>query len=89
MTRGVVESAEFGVWGRAVNVAQRLCDQAAPGELHVGPAAFRHRGKHVGPATPVCTCVKGITDTVVAHRMILGEPRGAPAWVGMAPVGVV
>jgi class 3 adenylate cyclase len=83
------ESAEFGVWGRAVNVAQRLCDLAAPGELHVGPAAFAIAGNHVGPATPVPTWIKGITDTVVAHRMILGESRSAPARVGMGANWVV
>jgi class 3 adenylate cyclase len=33
------EPAGFGVWGRAVNHAQRLCDLAGPGELNIGPAA--------------------------------------------------
>jgi class 3 adenylate cyclase len=67
------ETAQFGVWGRPVNVAQRLCDAAGPGELQVGPTAFAITETHVGPATPVRAQLKGITDTVVAHRMILTE----------------
>ncbi|HET6530630.1 MAG TPA: adenylate/guanylate cyclase domain-containing protein [Actinoplanes sp.] len=65
------EPAEFGVWGRAVTVAQRLCDLAGPGELQVGPAAYAAAGPHAGRATPRPATLKGITHAVVAHRMML------------------
>jgi class 3 adenylate cyclase len=68
------EPAEFGVWGRPVNIAQRLCDFAGPGERQIGPGAFATAGTQVGAATPVRVWLQGITHTVVAHRMIFNEP---------------
>jgi class 3 adenylate cyclase len=38
------EPARFGVWGRAVIVAKRLCDLAGAGTVRLGPAAARARG---------------------------------------------
>jgi class 3 adenylate cyclase len=65
--------AQFGVWGRLVKVAQRLCDAAGPGELQIGPAAFALADTHVDLATPVRVRLKGITDAVVAHRTMRAE----------------
>jgi class 3 adenylate cyclase len=72
-----VETAAFGLWGRSVNVAQRLCDLAGPGEIQIGPAAYAAAGPHVGRATPVRAWLNGIAGTVVAHRMIV--PRSGVA----------
>lgn len=60
--------AEYGVWGRAVNLAKRLCDLAGPGELQIGPGAF-DAAAAVGPALTGRTRLKGITDPVVTHRI--------------------
>jgi class 3 adenylate cyclase len=59
--------AEYGVWGRAVNLAKRLCDLAGPGELQIGPGAFA--AATVGPAETGRTRLKGITDPVITHRI--------------------
>jgi class 3 adenylate cyclase len=64
------EPAGFGVWGRPVNLAKRLCDLAGPGEIKVGPAAFARAGHRLSTARPVRLRVKGITSAVVAHRVL-------------------
>lgn len=75
------EPAGFGVWGRPVNLAKRLCDFAGPGEVQVGPAAFDHVGHRVAPATAAQAWFKGITGAVVAHRLTRHEPAAlAPAY---------
>jgi class 3 adenylate cyclase len=63
------EPAGFGVWGRPVNLAKRLCDLAGPGELRIGPAAFRERGHRVASGTAVCARLKGIKGEVLAYRV--------------------
>ena len=62
------ERAAYGVWGRAVNHAQRLCDQAGPGGLLVGPAAHTAAGR-VGLARPVRVELAGIAHPVLAHAV--------------------
>jgi class 3 adenylate cyclase len=64
------EPASFGVWGRAVNVAKRLCDVAGPGEIQVGPEAFGRAGQP-GAAEPAPARLKGIEGAVLAHRVTL------------------
>jgi class 3 adenylate cyclase len=64
--------AGFGVWGRPVNLAKRLCDVAGPGELQIGPGAFARTGSRVGPTQPGQRRLKGILDPVVSHRMLIG-----------------
>jgi class 3 adenylate cyclase len=68
------QPADFGVWGRPVNLAKRLCDLAGPGEAQIGPAAFARAGHLLGAARPVRLRVKGVAAAVVAHQL----PRGAP-----------
>jgi class 3 adenylate cyclase len=63
------ETARFGVWGRPVNLAKRLCDLAGPGEVQVGPAAYERAGCGLAVATPVPARLKGITGDVLAHRV--------------------
>jgi class 3 adenylate cyclase len=60
--------AGYGVWGRPVNLAQRLCATAGPGELQIGPAAFARAGSGVGPSTRGQARLKGMVNTVVTHR---------------------
>jgi class 3 adenylate cyclase len=66
------ESAGFGVWGRAVTIAARLCDLAGPGDCQVGPAAFARTEHCVGSAVPVPARLDGIADPIVAHRVAAG-----------------
>ena len=63
------EPAGFGLWGRSVNLAKRLCDLAGPGELHIGPAAYCERGHRVGSATTVCARLKDISGETLAYRV--------------------
>ncbi|HEU4425376.1 MAG TPA: adenylate/guanylate cyclase domain-containing protein [Pilimelia sp.] len=65
--------AGFGVWGRAVNLAKRLCDLAGPAEVHVGPVAFARAGQGVRCATPVRAQLKGISGAVLSHRICACE----------------
>jgi class 3 adenylate cyclase len=60
--------AGYGVWGRPVNLAQRLCATAGPGELQIGPAAFARAGSGVGPSTRGQARLKGMVNPVVTHR---------------------
>jgi class 3 adenylate cyclase len=68
-------AAGYGVWGRPVNLAKRLCDLAGPGEVQVGPAAFLRARHHLDEAEPARIRVKGITRRVDAHRIALHERR--------------
>ena len=61
--------AGYGVWGRTVNLAQRLCALAGPGELRVGPGACGRTG---APARPGRTRLKGIVEPVASHSILAG-----------------
>ena len=61
--------AGYGVWGRAVNLAQRLCALAGPGELQIGPGAFAQAGSPVTSALPDRARHKGIVGPVLSHRV--------------------
>ncbi len=74
------EPAGYGVWGRPVNLAKRLCDTAGPGELAIGPAAYARAG--VPGAEPVRVRVKGVAEPVDSHRI-----PAAPALVAAGPLG--
>lgn len=63
------EPATFGVWGHAVNLAQRLCTEAGPGEIVLGPAAFAGTPCS-SPVVDALVQVRGIADPVPAHRII-------------------
>ena len=70
--------ASFGVWGRAVNLAQRMCGVAGPGELVLGPAAYADAGHLAGSAAEALVRVRGIANPVPAHRIAF-LPAEAPA----------
>lgn len=59
--------AGYGVRGRAVNLAQRLCALAGPGELQIGPGAYAAAGDRVTAATAGRSRLKGILEPVVTH----------------------
>jgi class 3 adenylate cyclase len=63
------ESAGYGVWGRAVTMAKRLCDVAAPGTVHIGPGAFASGGRDLVLAGPVRRHLKGIAGGTLVHRV--------------------
>jgi class 3 adenylate cyclase len=70
-----MEPAGFAVWGRAVNLAKRLCDLAGPRTLYVGPGAHAQMGHGLRGAAPVQTTLKGIARPILAHRITVdGEP---------------
>jgi class 3 adenylate cyclase len=77
------ENADFAVWGRPVNLAKRLCDNAGPGRVHIGPAAFERAGHSVRSARLVCTQLKGITGTVQAYS-VTSRPEPQTMGVGRA-----
>ena len=62
--------AGYGVWGRAVNLAKRLCDVAGPGELQIGPGAFAQTGNRVAPTQSGQRRLKGIVNPVVSHAVL-------------------
>jgi class 3 adenylate cyclase len=62
--------AGYGVWGRAVNLAKRLCDVAGPGELQIGPGAFAQTGNRVAPTQSGQRRFKGIVNPVVSHGVL-------------------
>jgi class 3 adenylate cyclase len=59
--------ARYGVWGRAVNLAARLCAVAGPGELQIGPRAYELIGPR--PTVPHRTRLKGMAGPVLIHRV--------------------
>jgi class 3 adenylate cyclase len=61
--------AGYGVWGRAVNLAARLCALAGPGELQVGPGAYSRMTKESFIALPHRAAVKGVAGPVDSHRI--------------------
>jgi class 3 adenylate cyclase len=63
--------AGYGVWGRAVNVAQRLCALAGPGELRFGPGAHARAGRRATPARAEPARLKGIGEPVVSHCVLV------------------
>jgi class 3 adenylate cyclase len=73
------EPAGFGVWGRVVNLARRLCELAGPGGIQMGPGAYAHARPGAWSALPVRVRLKGIAQAVQAHA-ITATPE--PALVG-------
>jgi class 3 adenylate cyclase len=62
--------AGYGVWGRPVNLAQRLCALAGPGELRVGPGAFACTGGRPAPVVAERARLKGIGEPVTHHLIL-------------------
>jgi class 3 adenylate cyclase len=71
--------AGYGVWGRPVNLANRLCGLAGPGELQIGPKAFAHAGHRLGPVLSTQTRLKGFVSPVVSHRIAAQSSAEQPA----------
>jgi class 3 adenylate cyclase len=65
--------ATFGVWGRPVNLAKRLCEVAGPGEVQIGPAAFAGSGGGAVSAEPARIRVRGFAEAVDVYRITSGE----------------
>lgn len=61
--------ARYGVWGRAVNLAARLCARAGPGELEIGPGAYQRVPGRPPRALPRRAPVKGVREPVLSHRV--------------------
>ena len=62
--------AGYGVWGRPVNLAQRLCSLAGPGEVRIGPEAYTRAGDPAGATPAGSSRLKGIRRPVVTHRIL-------------------
>jgi len=69
--------AGYGVWGRPVNLAQRLCALAGPGELQIGPQAYARAGDRAGATLAGRSRLKGIVNPVVTHRVPATATAGA------------
>jgi class 3 adenylate cyclase len=63
--------AGYGIWGRAVNLAARLCALAGPGELQIGPDAYA-RSTSRPHTRPQEAMVKGVLRPVLTHRVPAG-----------------
>jgi class 3 adenylate cyclase len=63
------QPASFSVWGRAVNLAQRLCQAAAPGQLVIGPALYNKCRHRPAAAATMHLRLHGITRPVNAYRI--------------------
>ena len=61
--------AGYGVWGRTVNLAQRLCAAAGPGEVQIGPGAYAQAGRPEMDALPDRARLKGLAGPVFSHRV--------------------
>jgi class 3 adenylate cyclase len=61
--------AGYGVWGRAVNLAARLCALAGPDELQVGPGAYSRMSSQRVSALPQRAALKGLASPVLSHRI--------------------
>jgi len=61
--------AGYGVWGRAVNLAARLCALAGPGEVQIGPGAYSLMTSQTLIAIPDRAALKGIAAPVLSHRI--------------------
>jgi class 3 adenylate cyclase len=61
--------AGYGVWGRAVNLAQRLCGLAGPGEVQIGPGAYAVAGDPAATTVAGRARLKGIVEPVLSHRV--------------------
>jgi class 3 adenylate cyclase len=59
--------AGYGVWGRPVNLAARLCAMAGPGEVQIGPRAYGRTASERLRARPQQTIVKGFVGPVQTH----------------------
>ena len=70
--------AGYGVWGRPVNLASRLCSLAGPGELQIGPKAFARTGHVLGPVLSAQSRLKGFVDPVISHRIAAQRSAEAP-----------
>jgi class 3 adenylate cyclase len=66
--------AGYGVWGRAVNIAARLCALAGPGELQIGPGAYKRSTEESAAALPQRAMLKGVMGSVTTHRMAVRLP---------------
>ena len=61
--------AGYGVWGRAVNHAQRLCALAGPGEVQIGPGAYKLSTVRPALARAQRARLKGVPVPVMSHRI--------------------
>jgi class 3 adenylate cyclase len=59
--------AGYGVWGRPVNLAARLCALAGPGEVQIGPRAYGRTSYRPMRALPQQATVKGFVGPVQTH----------------------
>jgi class 3 adenylate cyclase len=87
------QPAAYGVWGRPVTLAKRLCDRAGPGELLIGPGALMHT-EHGGGGAMAARAgstemarqearLKGIAGTVLCQRVQVDDAL-APLFNPMA-----
>jgi class 3 adenylate cyclase len=63
------QAAGYGVWGRPVNLAKRLCDLAGPDEIQIGPEAFARARHGIGPVIATPAWLKGVSGAVITHRV--------------------
>jgi class 3 adenylate cyclase len=70
------EPAGYGVWGRPVTLAKRLCDLAGPGSVRIGPGAYAQAGR-TWPTTAAQARVKGVSGALLTHAVSLSDLCGS------------
>src|SRR5262245_15140601 len=75
------EPAGFGVGGRAVTIAKRLCDLAGPGTILIGPRACELVGPDAELTRPAQARLKGTAGKVLV-RSVTGCPALTVASAG-------
>src|SRR4029450_5693712 len=72
--------AGYGVWGRAVNLAQRLCALAGPGELRFGPGAYARAGRRARRARGGAGAPPGPARTSPGSRASASRWSATASW---------
>ena len=71
-------AAEYAVTGESVNLASRLSDEAAPGEILISDGLYRALDRRLRCEPAGQLLVKGFSEAVAAWRLLgLSEDRGA------------
>lgn len=70
---GTPQRMEFTAIGRTVNIASRLCDLAAPGEIIISGAVMKELNGQANVEQQAAVTVKGITEPLEVAKVLIEE----------------